>query len=143
MAGYTYRGTPARARAAEELMRSRGIDDVRQDIQRSRKVVEATVAEYQKAAKNGDVFEVVREAPKPARRAPRKNTLKVAASSAVKVLEENPGEWFRVAKRPTKSKAYSYTATLRSVTEETLQTRIVDEDGEFIVFARTKTEGKK
>ena len=140
MAGYTYRGTPARARAAEALMRSRGLMEIRQD---TKPLVEVSASVAAKAAKNGDVFEVVREAPKPARRPPRKNTLKVAASSAVKVLEENPGEWFRVAKRPTKSKAYSYTATLRSVTEETLQTRIVDEDGEFIVFARTKTEGKK
>lgn len=134
MAGYKYRATDAKIRAAEELMRSRGINDVQADATKPTPVL-AT----QPPAKNGDVFEVVKETPRPR----RAGTVRVAAASAVKVLEESPGEWFRVAKRGTKSKAYSYTATLRQVTDKPVQTRIVDEDDAFIVYARIKAKEAK
>lgn len=137
MAGYKYRATDAKIRAAEELMRSRGINDVQADATKPTPVMSAP------APKNGDVFEVVKENPRPVRMPRRAGTVRVAALSAVKVLAEAPGEWFRVAKRGTKSKAYSYTATLRSVTDKPVQTRIVDEGEEFIIYARIKVKEAK
>ena len=139
MAGYKYRATDAKIRAAEELMRSRGINDVQADATKPTPVLAAPAPE----AKNGDVFEVVKETPRPVRMPRRAGTVRVAAASAAKVLEESPGEWFRVAKRDTKSKAYSYTATLRQVTDKPVQTRIVDEDDAFIVYARIKAKEAK
>ena len=91
MAGYKYRATDAKIRAAEELMRSRGINDVQADATKPTPVMAAPAP----AAKNGDVFEVVKETPRPVRMPRRAGTVRVAAASAVKVLEESPGEWFR------------------------------------------------
>lgn len=89
-------------------------------------------------AARADEFKVIMENP------PEnpQDTLRRQARNAVGRLVKTTGVWYRVANRPTESKAESYCSTLRHVSRDftgdhyRLQTRTVKSDGGVLVYAR-------
>lgn len=167
MAGYEYRGTDSRRRRAEEFTRRREAAEsarklrVRREKKPARQTARPAPTEETPVMKSGEEkpvmkisdspnvtagtpapvgeFDVVREDP-PTRPGARTGAVAAAASAAVAVLVDSPGEWFRVANRDTRAKASAYASALRALDQRVETRTVLADDGKGgVLYARVNT----